>query len=320
MRFCRTRLLFSLVILACLPAFAQKTGPLSREKVLWLGDSITQAGDYVTLAEYYLNKQYPAGHFDFVSVGLASETVSCLTEKDHPFPRPCLSERLQRALDLVNPQVVIACYGMNDGIYHPQSPERMAAFQKGIQNLIAAARAKNARVILLTPPPFDPVAITAALPVTAPDFSYKAPYEKYDDVLAEYAAWEKTLAAADIQVVDLHAPIDAYLAKQRATDAKFSFTKDGIHPDLAGHLLMARILLKDLGVKVPQIALNDEAAHIQSDPLYVLVKDHRQKRSQAWLDYIGYTRDKTVKATMPYPSEETLGQMQQQIDIMRNAK
>jgi hypothetical protein len=139
-------------------------------------------------------------------------------------------------------------------------------------------------------------------------------------VLADYAAWEKTLGAADVQVVDLHTPIDAYLAKQRVTDPKFSFTKDGIHPDLPGHLLMTRILLKDLRVNVPQIALNDEVAHIQEDPMYVLVKDHRQKRSQAWLDFIGYTRDKTVKTDKPYPSEATLQQIQQQVDLMRNAK
>ena len=320
MRFGATLALAIALSGACLPAFAQKGAPLSAQKILWLGDSITQAGDYVSIVEYYLNKQYLSSHFDFVSIGLASENVSCLSEKDHPFPRPCLSERLDRALTAVHPQVVIACYGMNDGIYHPQSPERMAAFQKGIQNLIAAVRAKNARLILLTPPPFDPVAITTTLPASAPDFSYKAPYEKYDDVLADYAAWEKTLAAADIQVVDLHTPIGAYLAKQRATDPKFSFTKDGIHPDLAGHLLMTRILLKDLRVNVPQIALNDEVAHIQSDPLYVLVKDHRQKRSQAWLDYIGYTRDKTVKTEKPYPSDETVQQIQQQVDLMRNAK
>jgi lysophospholipase L1-like esterase len=316
----RARLLLCVLTLACAPVFAQKGGPLSSVKVLWLGDSIAQAGDYVTLTEYYLNKQYTSGHFDFVSVGLSSENVSCLSENDHPFPRPCLSERLQRALDTVHPQVVIACYGMNDGIYHPQSPERMAAFQKGIQNLITAVRAKNARLILLTPPPFDPLAITTTLPATAPDFSYKAPYEKYDDVLSAYGAWEKTLVASDIQVVDLHTPINAYLAKQRATDPKFSFTKDGIHPDLAGNLLMTRILLKDLRVNVPQVALNDEVAHIQSDPLYVLVKDHRQKRSQAWLDYIGYTRDKTVKTEKPYPSDETVQQIQMQVDLMRNAK
>lgn len=319
--YCR-RALRILLILACICAssFAQKNGPLSAQKILWLGDSITQAGDYVSIIEYYLNKQYTASHFDFVSIGLASETVSCLSEKDHPFPRPCLTERLQRALNMVHPQVVIACYGMNDGIYHPQSPERLAAFQKGIQDLIAAARAKNARVILLTPPPFDPVPLSTTLDEHAPDFSYKAPYQKYDDVLADYANWEKTLSAADVAVIDLHTPIDAYLAKQRATDPKFSFTKDGIHPDFAGHLLMARTILKDLKVNVPQTPLNDEAARIQSDPMFVLVKSHREKRSQGWLDYVGYTRDKTVKTESAQPVEEKTQQIQMQVDMMRNAK
>jgi hypothetical protein len=181
-------------------------------------------------------------------------------------------------------------------------------------------RAHNARLILLTPPPFDPVAITTTLGAGAPDFSYKAPYEKYDDVLSDYAAWERTLTAADVTVVDLHTPVDAYLVQQRVKDPKFSFTKDGIHPDLAGHLLMARILLKDLRVNVPQTPLNDEVARVQSDPMYVIAKDHRQKRSQAWLDYVGYTRDKTVKTEMPTPSEQTIGQIQLQVDLMRNAK
>jgi len=315
-----TRRLALLAALTCVSAFAQKNGPLSAQKILWLGDSITQAGDYVSIIEYYLNKQYTASHFDFVSIGLDSETVSCLSEKDHPFPRPCLQERLQRALTLVHPQVVVACYGMNDGIYHPQSPERMAAFQKGIQDLIAAVRAKNARLILLTPPPFDPVPLTTTLDEHAPDFSYKAPYAKYDDVLADYATWEKTLTAADVTVVDLHTPIAAYIAKQRAADPKFSFTKDGIHPDFAGHLLMARTLLKDLKVNVPQTPLNDEAARVQSDPMFVLVKAHREKRSKGWLDYVGYTRDKTVKTESAQQVEQIVQQIQMEVDMMRNAK
>jgi hypothetical protein len=117
-----------------LTACAAQAQSLSNKRVLWLGDSITQAGDYVTFVEYFLEKQYPAEGFDFVSIGLASETASCLSEKTHPFPRPCVQERLQRALDLVKPQVVVACYGMNDGIYHPQSAERILAFQRGLRS------------------------------------------------------------------------------------------------------------------------------------------------------------------------------------------
>ena len=96
--------------------------------------------------------------------------------------------------------------------------------------------------------------------------------------------------------------------------------KDGIHPDFAGHLLMARILLKDLKVNVPQTPLNDEAARVQSDPMFVLVKAHREKRSQGWLDYVGYTRDKTVKTESAQPVEEKVQQIQFQVDLMRNAR
>ena len=298
--------------------FAEKTPPLSGQKVLWLGDSITQAGDYVTIVEYYLDRQYPSARFDFDSIGLASENTSCLTEKDHPLPRPCLSERLGRALDLVQPQLVIACYGMNDGIYHPQSPERMAAFQKGIQGLISAVRAKNARLILLTPAPFDPVPVAATVrDASAPDFSYKAPYKQYDDVLRDYAAWEKTLAAPDVTVIDLHTAIDAYLAQQRKSNPKFSFTKDGIHPNFEGHLLMAQTILESFKIKPPHDSLTEEAARIQSDPIFVLVKSRREKLSQAWLEYVGYTRDKQVKGEYPDTAEKAAQDIQQQIDIMR---
>jgi lysophospholipase L1-like esterase len=303
---------------ACSPLFAEKTPPLGAQKVLWLGDSITQAGDYVTIVEYYLDREYDSTRFDFDSIGLSSENTSCLTEKDHPFPRPCLSERLGRALDLIHPHLVIACYGMNDGIYHPQSPERMASFQKGIQGLIDAVRAKGARLILLTPPPFDPLPVAASVrDGNAPDFSYKAPYKKYDDVLRDYAAWEKTLAAPDVTVIDLHTAIDAYLAKQRKSNPNFSFTKDGIHPNFEGHLLMARTILDNLNVKVPHDSLSEEAARIQSDPVFVLVKSRRERLSEAWLEYVGYTRDKQVKGEYPAAAEKAARDIQQQIDIMR---
>ncbi len=78
-----------------------------------LGDSITQDGRYVSFVAYYLNKRYADQAFDIVSIGLASETTSGLSEPGHPFPRPCIHERLERALAKVKPQVLIACYGMN---------------------------------------------------------------------------------------------------------------------------------------------------------------------------------------------------------------
>ena len=120
---------------------------------MFLGDSITAAGQYVSLIECELQRRYPRETFDIISIGISSETTSALTEKTHgSFPRPCVHERLQRALDKVKPDIVVACYGMNDGIYHPQSDERMQAYQQGINKLIADSRAAGATVVLLTPP------------------------------------------------------------------------------------------------------------------------------------------------------------------------
>jgi len=300
---------------------ANMTNPLAGKKVLWLGDSITQIGDYVTFVLYYLDKEYPKDKFDIISVGLASETTSGLSEKTHPFPRPCIFERLSRALDAVKPDIVVACYGMNDGIYHPQSDDRMQAFQKGIRKLIAAAKNAHARVILLTPPPFDKT-VVKTVPKDAPDFGYKNAYEGYDSVLADYAKWEQTLPRDDATVIDLHAPIDDDVTKQRTTDPQFSFTRagGGIHPDAAGHLLMAEIILKGLGLPFAfDDDLKKELAKAQADPLYLLVKKQRETRSKAWLAFIGYTREKTVKAVSADAAEKACASLQVQIDQERNS-
>lgn len=295
------------------------SAPLAGSRVLWLGDSITQNGTYITDIEYVLETRFPAANFDIVSIGLASETASGLSEKDHPFPRPWVHERLQRALDKVKPKVVVACYGMNDGIYHPQSPERMKAFQDGIGQLIKAVKAAHARLILLTPPPFDPLPLNSTLPADAPDFSYMKPYASYDDVLAEYTRWEMSLKVRDVTVIDLHTPLKAYLLQRRETEPHFSYSTDGIHPDTIGHLLMSRVILQALGVAMPVDDLETQVKTLAVDPLYALIAERRQVRSDAWLAYVGYTRGETVHADSVDAAEAKAASLQSQIDQLRRA-
>ena len=273
----------------------------------------------VTFVQYYLDKQFPGAQFNIVSAGLASETASCLSEKAHPFPRPCVLERLQRALDRVKPQIVVACYGMNDGIYHPSSPARQRAFEAGIHRIVSASQSAGARVILLTPPPFDPLPVKQLEGPDAPDFSFMRPFSGYDTVLAEFAHWELTHASKmQATVIDLHGPLDAYLADRRKTEPRFSLApKDGIHPELEGQLLMARLVLKGLDAPVSHSDLPSELAHIQADPLYALVKTQREARSAGWLAYIGYTREKTVKADSVDSVESENARLQEQIDKLR---
>jgi len=322
MKAAKNYLLMFLVFAFCTLFYANspaaETVSLANKRILVVGASITQQGDFVNFIEYYLNRLYPSEKFDIISIGLASETVSGLSEKQHPFPRPDLLNRLPNALALVKPQIVIACdYGLNDAIYHPQNAERTQAFQDGINKLISEVKGAGAKLVLLTPEPFDPLPVKSARPLDAPDFAYFAPYVGYDEVMSNYAQWELTLNVPDVSVVDIHTPINNYLKQRRETEPNFSFGTDGIHPNTAGHLLMARTILAALGVPMNTNSLNDELQKIQADPLYPLVAKHRQIRSESWLDYVGYTRDKTVKTDSITATEEKAADLQNQIDQLR---
>src|SRR5205823_282816 len=80
-----------------------------------------------------------------------------LSEPDHPFPRPDVHERLERVLAKTKPDIVVAAYGMNDGIYYPFSKFRFVAYQQGINKLIDKVKAAGAKLVLLTPSMFDPL-------------------------------------------------------------------------------------------------------------------------------------------------------------------
>ncbi len=292
--------------------------PLSGRRVLFLGDSITQNGGYVSCIEYLLCKSYPDRPFDIVSIGLSSETVSGLSEKTHPYPRPCVHERLTRALNLVKPKTVVACYGMNDGIYHPPSADRLKAFQDGVLRMIREVQAAGADVILLTPPPFDPVPISGKLTKDgADDYGYAHPYYRYDGVLKEFSRWIMDLRLPGVRSVDLNGPMTRYVDSRRREDTTFCFSADGVHPSPAGHLFMARQFLEALGVPVQTNDLDREWIEMLSGSLFTLVNRHRKVRSSGWLDYIGYTRGETVKTQSILETEREAARIWQKIDQLR---
>lgn len=114
---------FILMSLTCPLAWAGSLlDSIVGKRTVFLGDSITQAGTYVSFTSYYLQRLHPEKNFDVYPLGLSSETLSGLSEKGHAggrFPRPCLFERLGRLMEKVEPEVVFACYGINCGIYKP---------------------------------------------------------------------------------------------------------------------------------------------------------------------------------------------------------
>src|SRR5688500_9612780 len=220
-----------LLLLALSPSLLAAQDPAAAARtIVFLGDSLTYAGTYVAIFETELLLRRPGAAPEVLNLGLPSETVSGLSEEGHAggkFPRPDLHERLDRVLAAVKPGLVVACYGMNDGIYHPFSEERFAAYRSGIEKLREKAEAAGALVIHVTPPVFDPEPIRERT-LPAGQTAYPKPYAGYDEVLTKYSEWLVSWRESGSKVLDVHTPMKARLAAGRAADPKFVLSPDGV--------------------------------------------------------------------------------------------
>jgi len=232
---------------ACLlPAMAESAAPSASpralvdeaERIVVLGDSITYDGRWVALLASWMESRGITA--EVIDVGLPSETVSGLSEDGHAggqFPRPALAERLDRVLRVARPDLVIACYGMNCGIYQPLDEGRFAAFKAGMEQLHSSVEQTGAKILHLTPPIYD----------KRPDQPGPAGDTDYDSVLDAYSKWLLSKQADGWIVIDVHGPMKTMLASERVKNPAALFAPDTVHPNEEGHWAMARAVLTGLG-------------------------------------------------------------------------
>lgn len=229
-------------------------------RVAFIGDSITDGGQYISFLNTYLNLYLPDSGIELINLGVSSENLSGLTEKGHPFvPRPCGLNRIERALELLKPDWVVFAYGINDGIYQPFSEERFQAYKEGCCKAVAMAKSRGVKVAFMTPVPFDIISAEQSGAELSPSGSGLAEegqgeyregtmYRYYDSVMRAYSQWLldeiKTVAGVDI-TVDMRTPMLEWAASIRR-DQPLAKTGDGVHPTQEGHMVMAGALLKSL--------------------------------------------------------------------------
>ena len=95
------RSLIGVLLLASFLAFVQsdavaKTAdlPPNVHRVLFLGDSITYGGQYISDIEAYFVTRHPDRHIEFMNLGLPSETVSGLCLPHHSLLGPHLNHAM----------------------------------------------------------------------------------------------------------------------------------------------------------------------------------------------------------------------------------
>lgn len=256
----------------------------SRQTFVFLGDSITQAGVYVADVECWLLAQ--GREVQVINAGLSSESATDLVPSENAehvnrfgFPRPLLSARLKRTLEITQPDVLFACYGMNDGNAMQSAPDALSRYQKAIENLRDVAKEAGVKeVVHVTPPIHD------AGPGTTAD-------DPHEQNLVAFSEWLVSKRKDGWKVVDIHGPMRRELDAIRKKSPRFRFQKDGVHPQDAGHWLMAReILSQYFGADLKGINASTDLFKVNGKKVRDLVSKRLKNLHSAYLLKIGHER------------------------------
>lgn len=206
---------------------AEKPTLKDGERIVFLGDSITQAGaqpkGYVSLVREAVEKQAPKKKIEVIGAGISGNRV------------PNLEARLKKDVLDKQPTLVVIYIGIND-VWHSArgrgTPKDQ--YEAGLHRIIKQIKAQDARVILCTP----------SMIGEKTDGS-----NELDEMLEEYSAISRKVAKkTDSQLLDLRKRFVAHLKKHNADGKeKGVLTTDGVHLNAAGNQFVADCMLDALG-------------------------------------------------------------------------
>lgn len=248
--FARTASLLLAAQALCLPLLAGDYLIRDNDRVVFLGDSITEQRLYTTYIEAYTLTRYPQWKLTFRNVGWGGDT-SWLRQRAHPDEKALfaaepasqqtmVNDAVQRGLNRdvlpLRPTVVTIKFGMNDHSYQPFREDIFRAYVRSQEKLGEVLGAAGARVAYLTPQPIED-----KRPDPDKDVRNQS-LRKFSDGLKEVAAKRNAL------FVDQFDPyMNLMLRERSASPTAFIGGGDAVHPGPAGQTLMAWAVLKGLG-------------------------------------------------------------------------
>ena len=191
------------------------------ETIVFYGDSITEQNLYSAYLETFLVSRFPAKKLAAYNFGWSGDTASGG------------NKRFARDVAGVKPSLVFVNFGMNDGGYKAYDEPTYRSYLAAQQALADTIRNSGARQVLFTTSPIDDV--------------LRGDRGVYNETLSRMAQGVIALGAErQLPVIDLLHPMLEIqrLAKQK--EPGYTMIPDTVHPDPAGHLVMAYLAMRQI--------------------------------------------------------------------------
>jgi lysophospholipase L1-like esterase len=226
----RIRLSVALALIAA-PALAAEGDPVplkKGDKIVFLGDSITQGGGgpkgYVTLVRNALAEKHKDLGIEVVNAGISGNKV------------PDLQRRLQKDVLDRKPTLVVIYIGINDVWHGERDPARGTTkekFEGGLKEIIGKIKDAGARVVLCTPSVIGEKTGGA---------------NSLDVKLDEYAEVSRKVAKeTKVPLCDLRQAFVSHLKEHNSANKESGvLTGDRVHLNEAGNKLVAETILKTI--------------------------------------------------------------------------
>lgn len=201
------------------------TGMQQKQKIVFFGDSITQAGvsptGYITVLGNLIAQKGLKDQYELVGAGIGGNKVTDLYL------------RLEDDVLAKNPTTVVIWIGVND-VWHKRTGGTGTdanKFEQFYNAIIKKLQARNIKVVMCTP---------AAIGEKT-DFS-----NEQDGDLNKYAGIVRKIAASNnCTLVDLRKIfLDYNLANNSKNEEKGILTRDGVHLNDKGNTLVAEAIMK----------------------------------------------------------------------------
>ncbi|HWK59521.1 MAG TPA: SGNH/GDSL hydrolase family protein [Parapedobacter sp.] len=237
--------------------YAQEIQPFkSNDRVVFLGNSITDGGHYHSYIWLYYMTRFPAMNLSIRNAGIGGDRVGDMVK------------RLDGDVFSKQPTVLVTTFGMNDSgyfEYNGDEPDKFAdekvkesydAYQEMERRYKQLA---GTRIVMMGSSPYDETAV----------IKDNTPFKGKNNAMRRIVDFQKESAKANgWEFFDLNQPMTRINQEIQQQDSSFALCgNDRIHPDNDGHMVMAYLFLKAQGFagnKVAELSIDAAGQQVVS--------------------------------------------------------